>query len=467
MSGDTAVRACVLRSLMSASAANELVLIRDEVVPAIQSLDWGGFANAKLVLDVATEISKWKGSLSCFTPQIFVCLADTARPGGEALPNAYELASTLSGKCVDDSQIGRNHARLAASCGLLVDPKNFTPQEFTNECKKRRLTSGQMDRYLDSARARLLLFSKNGSLKPMASALRSWGKFCDSVGALHFPVDGRRAAQFAATCRDPGTYGQYMAHLKTACELVGVPTDWFSQASVPRARDGLRKAAMVFKGPRLALKWDLVSRLVIGMERCIPEKFFCLLSWVFFLRARSEASCLVRAGCISDLNDRFKEIDKPGVIGRINDEVVIRLRSRKNRIGGDMITRGCVCVKPDGVTAHVGAALCPVHVLWPWVESRIGPGAPIFHDGIANSATLWLKIALEARDIPYPEKYTLHSLRRGAAQTLLEKGGDLHTLLPAGGWRSSAFRSYLDLMGLENSVVSASINALIDLDGED
>ena len=92
---------------------------------------------------------------------------------------------------------------------------------------------------------------------------------------------------------------------------------------------------------------------------------------------------------------------------------------------------------------------------------------PLFPQNIAHSAGIWLKIALEARNVPDFDKYTLHSLRRGAAQTLLENGSDLPTLLRAGGWKSNAFKANLDLMGLENAVVRASLNTLLSLDGED
>ena len=86
---------------------------------------------------------------------------------------------------------------------------------------------------------------------------------------------------------------------------------------------------------------------------------------------------------------------------------------------------------------------------------------------IARSAGIWLKVALEARGVPDFGKFTLRSSRRGAAQTLLLHGGDLPTLLRAGGWKSNAFNSYLDLVGLENAVVTASLNTLLSLGGGD
>ena len=287
------------------------------------------------------------------------------------------------------------------------------------------------------------------------------------MNAPHFPVDTVRVTQFAAMCRDAGTFTQYVAHLKAACDVAGHSTRWYDCDSISRIKDGVKKAGLVFKGPKLALTGDLALRLATNMHSCIPERFFCMLSWVFFLRARSEASGLVRARCEADLTDRFKQIEPDGVIGIVGESLVIRLRSRKNQIAGDTVARNCVCHGQTGVSAHVPRELCPVHILWPWVQNRVERGKPLFLHSIAHSAGMWLKVALEARGVPDFEKFTLHSLRRGAAQTLLLNGGDLPTLLRAGGWRSSAFKSYLDLMGLENAVVTASLNTLLSLDGEE
>ena len=301
----------------------------------------------------------------------------------------------------------------------------------------------------------------------MASALRAWGEFCESLCISHSPVDPVRASQFAAICREPGTYGQYISHLKSACEVLGWPSRWSNDPRVVRAKEGLKKASLVYKGPRLSVGIDLVCRLGTDMARCTPDKFFCLFSWVFLLRARSEASSIVRAASVSMVTDRFKPLEAPGAVCLISDELVLRLRSRKNRIGGDSVSRGCSCNRAVGTVAHAPSGLCPVHVLWPWIVCHAGPGDPLFPPRIADSAGEWLKVALKARDVPNADRFTLHSLRRGAAQALVEKGGDLATLMLAGGWRSSAFRAYLDLMGIEKSIFSGAVDVLVDLDDDD
>ena len=117
------------------------------------------------------------------------------------------------------------------------------------------------------------------------------------------------------------------------------------------------------------------------------------------------------------------------------------------------------------MSAHVPPALCPVHVLWPWVQANCSPGKLLFEKRTISGAAEWLRIALEARGVPHGDKFGLHALRRGAARELVSAGGGLPTLLKAGGWRSAAFKSYLDMMGLEDDLFKASVHTLIDLDG--
>ena len=153
-----------------------------------------------------------------------------------------------------------------------------------------------------------------------------------------------------------------------------------------------------------------------------------------------------------------------GLIGRAGDSLVIRLRRRKTHIFGDSISRSCTCSERSGVSIYVPSYICPIHVLLPWIENHIISGQRIFSTGIAREATSWLRIALAARDVPDASLYGLHSLRRGAARDLVSSGGDLPMLLRAGGWRSNAFSVYLDMVGLERQVITASVHALVDLD---
>ena len=88
----------------------------------------------------------------------------------------------------------------------------------------------------------------------------------------------------------------------------------------------------------------------------------------------------------------------------------------------------------------------------------------IFKENIQVSALQWLRIVLEALNVPNASKYGLHSLRRGVAQALVQAGGYLATLLQAGGWGSSAFKYYLSMVGVENDAFCNSAALLADID---
>ena len=145
---------------------------------------------------------------------------------------------------------------------------------------------------------------------------------------------------------------------------------------------------------------------------------------------------------------------------------MIRLASRKNSIFGQIIKRTCTCVSGTGVSAHAPAALCPVHVLGGWLRTNVAIGAKVFSDNIGTRAVRWLRVALAAREVRNHSSYGLHSLRRGAARALVDSGSDLATIALAGGWRSSAFSAYLDLMGVEMGAFQQGIDALADLDSD-
>ena len=126
-----------------------------------------------------------------------------------------------------------------------------------------------------------------------------------------------------------------------------------------------------------------------------------------------------------------------------------------------------MCVSQDDVSGHIPHFLCPVHAIWPQIEKRVGEGKRVFSDGIAKNTAAWMKIALKARNVPSHDLYTLHSMRRGAAQTLIEGGGGLSVLLRAGSWRSSAFKCYINAIGIEDKVVSSHIGELVNSEDED
>ena len=118
----------------------------------------------------------------------------------------------------------------------------------------------------------------------------------------------------------------------------------------------------------------------------------------------------------------------------------LRLKRRKNKIGGSVLTRKCWC--------KVCSLTCPVHVLGPFFR-MCEPGSHPFviHDGHSALAALrgWLRVM----GVADANKFRTHDLRRGHARDMLHAGARLGEILRAGEWRSAAFLTYLDREELE------------------
>ena len=96
------------------------------------------------------------------------------------------------------------------------------------------------------------------------------------MGAPHFPILPLRAVQFAAICREEGTYRAYLSHIKSARELISRPIDWAEHSTVKRAKEGLAKSALIFKGPRLSVSSGLIVRIASVSCEWAEPWFFCI-----------------------------------------------------------------------------------------------------------------------------------------------------------------------------------------------
>ena len=134
-------------------------------------------------------------------------------------------------------------------------------------------------------------------------------------------------------------------------------------------------------------------------------------------------------------------------------ELVVRLSSRKNKVRGSTLRRGCVCHAAPG-----SWEICPVHVLGQLLVGR-PRGSPVFpswrqRTGAELRRSLRRRLCLLG--IPNATEYGLQSFRRGRAQQILDDGGTLADVLRAGQWSSPAFLLYADYAEVECSAVLES-----------
>ena len=321
----TSVQICVLRALLVSGESGDASFVRNIGLPAARSISWVGCCSFSLS-DARRRISEWNSAdlIGLVGPVIGALSSDSDEGFLGNIRSAFVLANLVSSADAENAPLAKRHSSLSAELGMPGDPRDFAPRQFVELCKRKRLSTEQIENYLESSRGNLFLLSKKGSLKALASALRAWGKYCDLLETQHFPVQPQRVAQWSAFCRDGGSYSQYVTHIKSACELICVPTDWFSDPMVSRAQAGLKKTGLVYKGPRLAVSGAQARSLAVGMQNCIPERLFCLLPWVFLLRASSEAAKLVRAKDESQLTDLYKKPPASGAIGKSGDSIIIK-----------------------------------------------------------------------------------------------------------------------------------------------
>ena len=64
--------------------------------------------------------------------------------------------------------------------------------------------------------------------------------------------------------------------------------------------------------------------------------------------------------------------------------------------------------------------------------------------------------------MPNAERYTLHCVRRGAAQAIVKHAGTLADALRACGWKSASFGLYIEMKDVEAMAMLNMLHALGD-----
>ena len=308
--------------------------------------------------------------------------------------------------------------------------------------------------WLEQARLDAIVGSCRGSLGSVKSGVRCYVAFVeDSVGGtpVFFPPKLEWVLAWAKLFRCKRTFSNYVGYVKTACLLVKADVAVFEHPAVARAKVAVEKSTRFEARSKLWIQRHLVEAMLawcsVHGEKLRFAHLF-LLSYSFLLRVPSEAIPVV-AG-------RGRAIDgAQAVLSRDGNELVLVLRTRKNKRLGSRLVRGCWC--------RECAATCPVHVLGPLVDN-ITEGEPLFGQITAALALKALRTLLVALKVQDAGAYRTHDLRRGHALDLQLSGAPLWQILQAGEWRSPAFLQYLDLHRLDRDLV---VQAHLDEESDD
>jgi hypothetical protein len=201
---------------------------------------------------------------------------------------------------------------------------------------------------------------------------------------------------------------------------------------------------------------DLVYKLmtIAKNEGDEAAAMLYLAAYSFMLRVPSEGLPMVAGG------DPLKALEQGthSAIAVVGSEIILSLARRKNLPGGSTMRRDCTCNK--------SRQMCPVHVLGPWFQDLAGKGKKPFIHYSPCFARSELKRRAELAGCSDSKLYTLHDLRRGHAQNIIENGGNLQHILSAGQWSSNAFLVYLDKCKLDKNAVAEAQVFESDSDGE-
>ena len=391
-----------------------------------------------------------------------------ARGPGPSMPmDAHVLANILSIGDIEKTPIATMLRKVVGKLELPGYPVVLSPHQLAVHVETRSCSPSDIRTFNELSALMRCMASFQGSLKSVASGLRAWARFCDITGEPHFPPTCASLVRFSAWCRSSHTYGLYLSHVKKACLLLGMPTAVFGEDSLRVAKVGIGKMFPAQPRERPSITLPVVMGVIRG-QPLSEEYMFVIISWVFLLRAASEAVSVRRAREGVDLS-RLSSAPSGSWVGLSLSKktLFLKLQRRKNKPLGDVLERGCSCSAVTGVSDHCGRILCPVHVLWPCIASRISEGSSLIscHD-LPRSAATWVRHRLQEVGIMEAEHSGLHDLRRGAAQQLVSAGCSLSTILQAGSWSSRAFIDYLDRPGVERDLVTKIKASAVLIDDE-
>ena len=118
------------------------------------------------------------------------------------------------------------------------------PQRALQQLQVNVAEPGSRETWIEQARVQALIGSCPRSLPSVLSGMRCWFAFAQRVLKLQGqelppPLQGLLA--WSTLFRHEGTFANYLAHVRLACQLVGASTAVFSDAALKRAKVAIAK----------------------------------------------------------------------------------------------------------------------------------------------------------------------------------------------------------------------------------
>ena len=295
-----------------------------------------------------------------------------------------------------------------------------------------------------AARARLeaLVSGCPGSLDSVRSGVKCYLRFAarllDKSEVQAIPPTADDLLAWSMLFRHPKTFSNYLGYLRLGCMLVKADTEVFDNPAVKRAKKGVARRMNFKSRPRMFLQFSIVESMfekVYTGDRLDLEcaAMLFLVTYTFLLRLPSEALPIAR-GCVGMAHNEQSWL-------YMDDGLLcLKLARRKNKPEGSLLKRACWC--------SACRLTCPVHVLWPYIESMPVGHKPFGKFSPAKALSV-LRAFLKELGVAGAHKYRTHDWRRGHAKDMQLKGATLYQILMAGEWKSPAFLAYMDMVELE------------------
>ena len=311
---------------------------------------------------------------------------------------ALAPSTDVAGDLVDGALERFGAARAGASTG---------PRAAVSDLQAALRSERERQEWVDSVWNAAVLGNNLSTRASIKAGLRCW--FAFSCTVLRVPADRalppsvRGLVSWSLAFKCAGTFANYVSHVKVGCLLANVPIGVFDHPVVKRAKTAVASRGLHVSRPRHFVRHALLENLVRASssdEAAVQWRYLWVVAYAFLLRVPSEAIPL-RAG-------------DPGVPAAWHaglfiqgDEMRLRLRARKNRRQGSLLSRRCWC--------NESSATCPVHALGPWL-ARHRRGAPLFPLVTPAAALSELRRALRVLAVPDAAQYRTHDFRRGHAE---------------------------------------------------
>ena len=302
---------------------------------------------------------------------------------------------------------------------------------------------------LDDARLSVSVDSITGGRKSYISAVRGYLLFMKEMFPNRVPVPprGEDLILWSQFFEHGGTFATYCSAVRWITEACCCDTSAFDDPVLRRAKTALklitRPKQKRWVGAKLTQK---LMRMAIMRFDGAMAMMYCA-AYVFLARVPSELLAWQYDG--ERITHRDATESKIAV-QFTSSEMRVHMATRKNARQGDTVRRGCSC--------YICEALCPIHIIGPWL-TKCAVGEAPFGEMSAATATRKLRNDLEACGVQDFVLYSLHSFRRGGAQDMKEMGCSVEDTQRAGGWQSRAYFGYLQP---EDVNTSAVVNSMVD-----